>query len=121
MNDLKNKAWLIKRLNELRKSCSESAVPPDKGYYTAKAQAYKNAMELAELLEICGKWTFRSNAHNIKRDGDYEEWYECSVCGSSADCPSAYCPNCGTLMDGKRRVREAYANLYRGLEGGRDR
>lgn len=51
MSEPKNKAWLIKRLNELRKSCSNSAVPPDKGYYTAKAQAYKKAIELAECLE----------------------------------------------------------------------
>jgi hypothetical protein len=51
MIETKNKVWLIKRLDELRKSCAYSAVSPDKEYYTAKAQAYKKARELAELID----------------------------------------------------------------------
>lgn len=55
----------------------------------------------ADVVEVKhGEW--------IERDSDYDTYYDCSVCGESfyfiegspTDNAYAYCPNCGTKMDG---------------------
>ena len=45
-----------------------------------------------------GKWDKKDNSKSCSRIGDFEEWYECSVCEGSADRESAYCPHCGASM-----------------------
>ena len=67
-------------------------------------QKIERAPAVDAVPVVHGRWRFRSNAHNIKRSGDYEEWYECTACGLSSDGPHKYCPDCGAKMDGEKKV-----------------
>ena len=64
-----------------------------------KFQHWVEIQPAADVVEVRhGQW--------IRKEDDSCYWYECSECGEKLaktqwgnDYFSAYCPNCGTLMD----------------------
>ena len=56
-----------------------------------------NEAPTVDAVEVVhGRWKFFGSTF-------YQDFYKCSVCGSSYDGRPNYCPNCGAKMDGERK------------------